>query len=79
MTEAAEAQAGSLKTAEDAGPGPEGVVARWAMELDLASKDEKFWRDCARDVNARYRDEADNSKGNTYTTGRYKSGGRFNM
>ena len=79
MTEAAEAQAGSLKTAEDAGPGPEGVVARWAMELDLASKDEKFWRDCARDVNARYRDEADNSKGNTYTTGRYKSGGRFNI
>ncbi len=79
MTEAAEAQAGSLKTAEDAGLGPEGVVARWAMELDLASKDEKFWRDCARDVNARYRDEADNSKGNTYTTGRYKSGGRFNI
>ncbi len=78
MSEAAEAQTGGLETPEDAGPGPQGVVSRWQMEIDLASKDEKFWRDRARDVNARYRDEKD-SKGNTSTAGRYQSQNRFNI
>jgi len=78
LSEAAEAQTGGLETPEDAGPGPQGVVSRWQMEIDLASKDEKFWRDRARDVNARYRDEKD-SKGNTSTVGRYQSQNRFNI
>ena len=44
LTDAATAQTGGLETPEDAGRGPEGVVARWRMELDLAAKEEKFWR-----------------------------------
>ena len=53
LPEAATAQTGSLEEPIDAGQGPEGVVARWQMELDLAGKDEKFWRERAADVNAR--------------------------
>jgi hypothetical protein len=80
MSDAAEAQTGGLETPEDAGPGPQGVVARWVMELDLATKDEKFWRERAQDVNCRYRDEEDDQKGNTTTIGRrYQSGDRFNI
>ena len=78
MTDAT-AQTGSLETPEDAGEGPQGVVARWKMELDLASKDEKFWRERVKDVNARYRDEANNDKGSTQTVGRYGGGDRFNI
>ena len=48
------------------------------MELDLSSKDEKFWRDRASNVNARYRDESEN-RGNTTTVGRYQSQNRFNI
>ena len=79
MSDAAEAQTGNLEDPEDAGEGPQGVVARWAMELDLASKDEKFWRERAHDVSARYRDESDTSKGATTTVGRYQSGDRYNI
>ena len=79
MPEAATAQTGSLEEPIDAGQGPEGVVARWQMELDLAGKDEKFWRERAADVNARYRDEKNNQQGNTSTIGRYGSSDRFNI
>jgi hypothetical protein len=79
MSDAATAQTGALETPEDAGEGPEGEVARWVMELDLATKDEKFWRERAQDVNSRYRDEKNAQKGNTTSTGRYKSGDRFNI
>lgn len=75
----ATAQAGALETPEDAGEGPQGVVSRWLMEIDLSSKDEKFWRGRVQDVNARYRDEADNQKTNTATIGRYGTGDRFNI
>ena len=79
MPDAATAQTGSLEEPIDAGPGPEGVVARWQMELDLASKDEKFWRQRSTDVNNRYRDERGNQKSNTSTIGRYGGGDRFNI
>jgi hypothetical protein len=79
MSDTATAQAGGLETPDDAGEGPAGVVSRWMMELDLASKDEKFWRDRAADVNARYRDEKNESQSNTSTIGRYQSGDRFNI
>lgn len=46
---------GSLETASDAGKGKEGVVHRWMMELDLASKQEKDWRQNAEDVIQRFR------------------------
>lgn len=77
MSDAATAQAGGLETPEDAGEGPEGVVRRWMMELDLSSKDEKFWRERAGDVNARYRDERNEKQSNT--GGRYQTGDRFNI
>lgn len=78
MVDAAGAQSGELEEPKDAGLGPEGVVARWMKELELASKTEEAWRKEARDVNARYRDEkADataNSDGSRYTTSN-----RFNI
>jgi hypothetical protein len=79
MSDAAVAQTGSLEVPIDAGEGPQGVVKRWQMELDLASKDEKFWRERAHDVNSRYRDEKNDLKSNTTTIGRYQSGDRFNV
>jgi len=79
MSDAALAQTGSLEEPIDAGEGPQGVVKRWQMELDLASKDEKFWRERAHDVNSRYRDEKNDLKSNTSTVGRYQSGDRFNV
>ena len=78
MTDAATAQIGGLETPEDAGRGPEGVVARWRMELDLASKEEKFWREQAADVIARYRDERDDSREGS-AIARYQGGYRFNV
>ena len=78
MTDAAAAQIGGLETPEDAGRGPEGVVARWRMELDLASKEEKFWRGQAADVIARYRDERDDSREGS-AIARYQGGYRFNV
>jgi len=77
MSDAATAQAGGLDAPEDAGEGPEGVVRRWMMELDLSSTDEKFWRERAGDVNARYRDERNEKQSNT--GGRYQTGDRFNI
>tara|TARA_R110000751_G_scaffold108671_3_gene205373 strand:- start:1996 stop:4530 length:2535 start_codon:yes stop_codon:yes gene_type:complete len=79
LANAATAQTGSLVEPIDAGKGPEGVVARWQMELDLSSKDEKFWRERVQDVNARYRDEKNNQQSNTTTIGRYGGGDRFNI
>lgn len=85
MSEAADAQAGTLETPQDAGEGPAGVYSRWMMELDLSSKTEKNWRERAKDVNCRYRDEADEQSGNNYSiddssfSGRYGTGERFNI
>lgn len=82
MTEPTESQAGTLEVPEDAGKGPQGVVARWMAEWDLADKEEENWRKRAKDVNQRYRDEkSDASKGGTYSieSGRYSTGNRFNI
>ena len=75
------AQAGTLETEKDAGPGPQGIVARWCMELDLADKTEDSWRGRAKDVNNRYRDEEKNSSSynhsyNTTQGGRYSADSR---
>ena len=78
MAEIAENQAGALDDPADAGTGPAGVVKRWTMELDLATKSEESWRKSARDVNARYRDEKLDGAG--YASGsRYETGNRFNI
>lgn len=50
-------QSGTLETPKDAGEGAEGEVARWVMELELSDKTEKTWRERAKKVNDRYRDE----------------------
>ncbi len=82
MTDVTEAQGGALETVKDAGPGPEGVYKRWMLELDLADKEEKYWRTRAKDVSDRYRDErADGQAGGTYSlsNGRYSGSSRFNI
>jgi len=48
---------GALERPEDAGENPAGIVKRWMMELDLATKQEKPWRKHARAAIERYRDE----------------------
>jgi hypothetical protein len=69
-----------LETPKDAGKGPQGVVKRWLMELDLSTKSEEYWRKQAKDANARYRDEKAEG-GGTYTvnSNRYSSGNRYNI
>jgi hypothetical protein len=79
LSDATAAQSANLETPDDAGEGLPGIVSRWKMEIDLASKDEKFWRERGHDVNARYRDEANDQKSNTTTVGRYGQGDRFNI
>ena len=82
MADATEAQAGALEEPKDAGQGPQGVVKRWMMELDLSSKSEEYWRKQAKDANARYRDEkAESGSGGNYTvnSNRYSSGNRYNI
>lgn len=81
MADATIAQAGALETPEDAGKGPQAIVKRWMMELDLSSKQEEYWRKQAKDVNARYRDEKSDSKSGDYTVGgnRYSSSNRYNI
>ena len=80
MTEPAAATAGTLEKPSDAGPGPQGVVKRWMMEIDLSDKTEKYWREQATDVNSRYRDEKhDETAGRTVSSARYSSGDRFNI
>jgi hypothetical protein len=80
MTDVA-AQGGTLETPKDAGKGSAGVYKRWMMELDLADKGEKNWRERAKDVNARYRDEKEDSTSNNYSINdnRYSSSNRFNI
>lgn len=46
---------GALERPEDAGPAPEGTVARWLMELKLADKEERPWRETAREALKRYK------------------------
>ncbi len=81
MAEVSDAQAGALEEPKDAGKGPQGIVKRWMMELDLSSKSEKYWRDQAKDVNARYRDEKADGVGASYSanSNRYSSGNRYNI
>ena len=63
MQDNLDAEGGTLVTPEDAGKGPPGVVARWIAELDLADKTEATWRERAKKVNDRYRDDkADSSR-----------------
>ena len=66
-------QGGTLVTPEDAGKGAPGVVARWIAELDLSDKVEKNWRERAKDVQERYRDEK------TQNERRYSSSNRYNI
>lgn len=68
MTDDATAQAGSLETPEDAGKGPSGVVARWLLELELADKEEKNWREAAEDASRRFRDENKANDGKPYSS-----------
>jgi hypothetical protein len=81
MADEAEGQTGALEEPKDAGKGPQGVVKRWMMELDLSSKSEEYWRKQARDVNCRYRDEKSESMGGSYAvdSNRYSSGNRYNI
>ncbi len=52
-----ENESAALERPQDAGQGPRGVVARWMMEIKLASKEEEDWRKHARKTMERYRDE----------------------
>lgn len=76
MPDATEAQSGSIEEKSDIGFSPADVVSRWLLELDLAGKVEKSWRDRAQDVQNRYRDEKQAEKF-AYET--YSSGTRFNI
>ena len=73
MPDNMDAQGGTLVTPEDAGKGAPGVVARWIAELDLSDKVEKNWRERAKDVQERYRDEK------TQNERRYSSSNRYNI
>lgn len=50
---------GAIEQRKDAGEGKKGDVVRWRMELDIADKQEKAWRDSALKTIERYRDEKD--------------------
>ena len=73
MPDNMDAQGGTLVTPEDAGKGAPGVVARWIAELDLSDKVEKNWRERAKDVQERYRDEKSQNER------RYSSSNRYNI
>jgi hypothetical protein len=73
MPDNMDAQGGTLVTPEDAGKGAPGVVARWIAELDLSDKVEKNWRERAKDVQERYRDEKSQNER------RYSSANRYNI
>ena len=75
MEENLSAQAGTLEKPEDAGPGPDGVVSRWLMELELSTNTEKGWRESAQDALNRYRDEKDTGDASQ----RFSSANRFNI
>lgn len=76
MTEASEAQSGSIEKKDDIGFSPADIVSRWLMEIDLADKVEQTWRERALDVQCRYRDEKKSEK---FTYDTYSSGTRFNI
>ena len=59
MSEFETSQAGALETPEDAGEGQPGVVARWTLEIDQASKREEAWRKSADAAEKRFRDESE--------------------
>ena len=64
-------EGGTLVTPEDAGKGAPGVVARWIAELDLSDKVEEKWRERAKDVADRYRDEKSQNNQDYQTANRY--------
>lgn len=76
MPDAAEAQSGAIEAKEDIGKSPADVVKRWLLELELADKVEKSWRECAKDVVNRYRNEKPSSN---FEISRYSGGTRFNI
>ncbi|MAH48036.1 hypothetical protein CMI37_19595 [Candidatus Pacearchaeota archaeon] len=73
MPENTDAQSGTLVTPEDAGKGAPGVVSRWIAELELSEKVEKNWRERAKNVQERYRDEKSQNER------RYSSSNRYNI
>lgn len=73
-----QSQSGALETPADAGKGREGIVRRWQMAIDLASKHERDWRERARNVVRRYRQEGDEqADADPYST--QQRGKRFNI
>ena len=50
-------EAGALEKPEDTGPGEQGIVRRWLLELKLADKRESKWRQKGEKVLKRYRQE----------------------
>jgi len=52
-----EAEAGTLETRADAGPGDAGIVKLWLDAIELQSEVERPWRKKADEVTERYRDE----------------------
>lgn len=58
MADTVTAAAGAMERPEDAGRAPQGEVARWCMELELADKVEKDWRGRAEKNVERYRNGA---------------------
>jgi hypothetical protein len=71
MQDNLDTQGGTLVTPEDAGKGPPGVVARWISELDLSDKVEAKWRERAKGVFTRYRDEESDSSNSGASSNRY--------
>lgn len=59
MQDTSTPDSGALEKPDDAGKGEAGEIARWLMELDLADKQEKKWRENSNRAIERYRDEKD--------------------
>ena len=79
------AQTGTVEEVKDLGTGPDAVVKRWVMELDLADKQEKDWRHDAGDVYQRYRDEKDSGRSTSGShtipgsSSRHSASNRYNI
>lgn len=57
MDNTVETSDGALEQPKDAGPGEEGEITRWLMEIQLADKNERDWNGNANDAIKRYRHE----------------------
>jgi hypothetical protein len=58
-------ESGTLEDEKDAGKGVGGVVRRWLMELQIATKEEEDWVKDGRSVYKRYRNEGNPAEGST--------------